>query len=344
MVPAPIISSTMTSEDSRNASNGHGVSQHHPLIPGVYVPTVVFFDSETEDIDFKILASHTLRLARAGVTGIAVQGSNGEAVHLNHDERKAVTKRTRDTLDAAGYTSMPLIVGCGAQSTRETIALCEEAYQSGGDYALVLPPSYYQSLHAPTTIIEFFTEVANKSPIPIIIYNFPGAVSGLDLNSTTLITLGHHPNIVGCKFTCGNTGKLNRVAAALKDADQQFLCFGGSGDFTLPTLMAGGAGIIAGIANIAPKVCVRVMQLYRQGEVKEAQALQEVLARGDWTAIKSGVLGTKLALQEYWGYGGWGRRPLPRIEGEERERIVKGFEELVESERELEEDGESQAI
>ncbi|RFU30238.1 hypothetical protein B7463_g6088, partial [Scytalidium lignicola] len=249
-----ILNPAMTSKEK--TTNGHGSSR--PLTPGIYVATVVFFDPETEDIDFKTVASHAIRLARAGITGITVQGSNGEATHLSHDERKAVTTRTREALDAAGFTSMPLIVGCGAQSTRETISLCKEAHQSGGDYALVLPPSYYQGLHSPSTITDFFTEVADQSPIPIIIYNFPGGAAGLDLDSSTLIKLGRHPNIVGCKFTCGNTGKLNRVAAALKDRDDDeapFLCFGGSGDFTLPTLMAGARASSQGLP-ISRRSCV----------------------------------------------------------------------------------------
>lgn len=323
---------------SQRATTSSNISPRfsNPIVPGIYVPIVIFFDPDTEDLDLNAVLSHTVRLAQSGVTGIAVQGSNGEAIHLTHDERNAITATTRKALDAAGFTSMPLIVGCGAQSTRETIALCKDAYRFGGDCALVLPPCYYRSLHLSSTVMEYFIEVANNSPIPLIIYNFPEVVGGLDLDSNTLITLGKHPNIIGCKFTCGNTGKLNRVASALKNkSPSPFLCFAGSGDFALPTLTAGGAGIIAGIGNVAPKLCVRLMQLYERGEVEEAQALQEVLARGDWVATKSGVLAIKVALREYWGYESWGRRPLPRLEAEERSQLLQGFEELIECEKAL---------
>lgn len=319
-----------------------------PLVPGIYVPTVLFFDDENEDIDTDTVQRHAVHLAREGVAGIAVQGSNGEAVHLTSQERALVTRTTRDALDSAGFTHMPLIVGCGAQSTREAIQLCNEAAHSGGDYALVLPPSYYQGLFKPETIKSFFTDLADASPIPIILYNYPPAVGGIDLNSDLLIALGRHPNIVGCKFTCANTGKLARVAAAFRGpsangkqngsaaaGNSQFICFGGSGDFTLQTLISGGQGIIGGIANLAPKTCIQTMELYQQGNIKEAQRLQEILARGDWAAIQTGLVGTKVAMQECMGYGGWARKPLPRPEGEERRKMVEGFAELMELEKKL---------
>ncbi|KAK8004039.1 hypothetical protein PG989_003758 [Apiospora arundinis] len=314
-----------------------------PLIPGIYVPTVLFFDDD-EEIDTDTVARHAIHLAREGVAGIAVQGSNGEAVHLSPQERNLVTRTTRDGLDSAGFAQMPLIVGCGAQSTRDAIQLCKDAAASGGDYALILPPSYYQGLFKPETVKTFFEDVAEASPIPIILYNYPPAVGGLDLSSDLISALGRHPNIVGCKFTCANTGKLSRVAASFKGQDQgsngkqmssPFSCFGGSGDFTLQTLIGGGHGIIGGIANLAPRTCVQTMNYYEEGNIKEAQRLQEVLARGDWAAIKTGLVGTKVAMQEYLGYGGWARKPLPRPEGKERDTILESFAELMELEKKL---------
>jgi len=305
------------------------------LVPGIYVPTVLFFDKD-EEINTDLVSFHAVSLAKDGVAGIVVQGSNGEAVHLTSKERDIVTKNTRDALDAEGFKHMPVIVGCGAQSTREAIQLCKEAADSGGDHALILPPSYYQGLFTPETVKSFFLDVADASPIPIILYNYPPAVGGIDLSSDLLIELGQHQNIVGCKFTCGNTGKLARVAAAFKKGKgAPFLCFGGSGDFTLQTLIGGGQGIIGGIANLAPKTCIRTMGYYQQGKIKEAQRLQEILARGDWAAIQTGLVGTKVAMQEYMGYGGWARKPLPRPEGEERHKIVESFRELMELEMEL---------
>ena len=140
------------------------------------------------------IARHAARLAKAGVTGLATQGSNGEAVHLTHHERQLVTATTRRALDEKGFQYKPLIVGCGAQCTRETIQLCREAWEAGGDYALVLTRSYYVPLFGPSseTVIGFFRNVADASPIPIVIYNFPGAtevwISRPTLTSNSRVT------------------------------------------------------------------------------------------------------------------------------------------------------------
>ncbi|OTB09546.1 hypothetical protein M426DRAFT_18184 [Hypoxylon sp. CI-4A] len=315
-----------------------------PLTPGVYVPTMCFFDQETEDVDVNAISRHAVRLAQSGVTGIATQGSNGEAVHLTHAERQLVTFATRKALNEAAFSHIPIIVGCGAQSTRETIRYCVEAWEAGGDYALVLPPSYYAPLFAPSskTIEEYFTTVANASPIPLIIYNFPGAVNGLDLTSDTIIKLAQHPKIVGVKLTCGNTGKLNRVAAATRKRSQdydpnkpEFLVLAGSADFTIQSLIAGGHGILAGLANIAPKACIKTMELYKAGEYAEAQELQEIVSQGDWTAIKGGVVGVKAGLEAWMGYGGYGRSPLPKPTAEQTKSWKEGFRELMLLEKSL---------
>ncbi|OJD21233.1 hypothetical protein ACJ73_07427, partial [Blastomyces percursus] len=228
-------------------------------------------------------SSHEVRMAKAGVAGLVTQGSNGEAVHLSHHKRNLVTKTTREALDRAGFPFVPIIVGCGAQSTRETINLYQEAVASGGDYALVLSPAYYKGLYKHQSTIDFFTDVATASPIPVLIYNYPGGAAGIDMDSDTIIALAKHPNIAGCKLTCGNTGKLNPIAAATKasevsDNDSGFMCIGGSSYFTMQTLIGGGSGVICGLANIAPKACVKIIELYKAGKPIEAQKLQAVVA------------------------------------------------------------------
>ncbi|KAK5013366.1 hypothetical protein LTR39_003684, partial [Cryomyces antarcticus] len=326
--------SNMSRRSGAAQSNGNS---RRPLVSGVYVPTVAFFDPETEDVDLATVAKHAVRLAKAGVAGITTQGSNGEAVHLSHSERDQITQATRKALDDTGFETMPIIVGAGSQSTRESIELCREGHAAGGDYALVLPPSYYKPLFAADSVFEFFRDVASASPIPILIYNYPGAVSGLDLSSDDIIALAQHPNIIGCKLTCGNTGKLNRIAAAthaatVHDRGSGFMCLGGSADFMLQTLVGAGSGTIGGLGNVAPRACVELLRLYKAGKLAEALELQAVVARGDWAVIQGGIVGTKSALQSYCGYGGFARKPLPRPGKAETARWKGDFEEIMEVE------------
>ncbi|KAH7156208.1 hypothetical protein EDB81DRAFT_380577 [Dactylonectria macrodidyma] len=316
-----------------NTSNHSRMPSATPLNEGIYVPTVAFFTAE-DAVDVAATRAHAARLAQTGIAGLVTHGSNGEAVHLDHAERHAITKATRSALDASGKSHLPLIAGCGAQSTRETILLCKGAASAGASHALVLSPAYYGGLLTTDLILEYFRVVADVSPIPILIYNFPGACSGLDLNSDSILALSQHANIVGVKLTCGNTGKLARVVAGTKGTS--FRTFGGSVDFTIQTLAVGGHGVIGGTANVAPRACVRLMQLWKEGRLEEARGLQEVVARGDWAAIQGGFVSVKAALLRYYGYGGSPRKPCAFLDGEALEVQLEGFSELVGVERKLE--------
>ncbi|KAJ5232496.1 hypothetical protein N7468_005452 [Penicillium chermesinum] len=307
-------------------------TRRNPLPQGFYVPTVAFFKPD-EEVDLETTAKHAVFLARSGVTGLVTQGSNGEAVHLDREERKVITAATRQAVDAAGFTTLPVIAGVGAPSTRETIQFSKDAADSGADAVLVLPPSYYKGLVSTEALHAHILAVADASPIPVLIYNFPGASAGLDLSSDDILALSKHDNIIGTKLTCGNTGKLARVAASAKPG---FLTFGGSADFTLQTLIAGGAGIIGGLGNVIPRSCVRVGELYRNGKVEEAQKLQAVVARADWAAIHGGFVAVKSALQTYYGYGLPPRRPTVSPSAESAAAIKEEFRESMEVEKSLE--------
>lgn len=311
-----------------------------PLKPGVYVPTMTFFDPQTEDLDLDTLKKHVVRLAKDGITGIAVQGTNGEAVHLSHSERKTTVSAVREALDEAGFVDMPIIVGAGAQSTREAIEYANEAAEAGGDYILVLPPSYFKSAVPQAALMQYFTDIASASPLPMLIYNFPGVVQGIDLSSDDINTLSEHPNIVGCKLTCGNTGKLQRIvthtdAASHLSPGSGFMAMGGLSDMTLQTMIIGGSGVITGLGNITPKACAAVFNLFAAGNVEEARKLQGVVAKGDWGVVAGGIPGSKSALETFYGYGGVGRRPFPLPSKADNEKYAEMFREVVELEKSL---------
>ncbi|KAI2615831.1 hypothetical protein GGR54DRAFT_641922 [Hypoxylon sp. NC1633] len=284
-----------------------------PISPprGVYAPVVAFFH-EDESLDLDALKVHVTRLAKGGVAGLVIQGSNGEAPHLLHSERQQVISTARSTLNEQGRDTAVIIAGCGAPSTRETIQLCAEAKEAGADYALVLSPSYWPQAMGPPVIKKFFTDVAAASQIPVLIYNFPGVTAGLDISSDTIAELAAaNPNkIVGCKLTCGNLGKLHRVAHDAR-ITAPFATFAGKSDFFLHGLVGGSNGVIAAAANFVPKVHVQLLRLYDEGKLAEATRLQMYLSEADWVLVGLGVAGLKAAVDRYFGYGGGrSRRPL----------------------------------
>ncbi|KAL7629640.1 hypothetical protein AAE478_001162 [Parahypoxylon ruwenzoriense] len=305
--------------------------QPRPLPDGVYVPTVAFF-KENDEVDLETTQRHAVYLAEAGVAGLLVHGSNGEAVHLSREERSLIIKTTRAALDQSDHHLMPLIAGCGTQSTRETIQLCRDAAAAGANFAIVLPPAYYGSLLNTSKIVQHFYDVADASPVPVMIYNFPGACSGLDLSSDTILQIAKHPNVLGVKLTCGNTGKLARVVDGAKPG---FFVAGGSADFILQGLVVGGHGTIAGTANLVPRACVRICELFNAGKLKEARQLQAIVAKADWIAIQTGFAGVKAALQHFEAYGGNPRKPCGQPSGEGVEMITNGFQEAIALERSL---------
>jgi 4-hydroxy-2-oxoglutarate aldolase len=97
----------------------------------------------------------------------------GEGVHLTHSERKLLIQSARKALDSIGLNHIPIVAGTGTGSTRETIELCKEAAEAGADYAIVITSGYFAGVLANNrkAVKAFFKEVAEKSPIPVMIYN-----------------------------------------------------------------------------------------------------------------------------------------------------------------------------
>ncbi|KAG6900575.1 hypothetical protein C0993_008292 [Termitomyces sp. T159_Od127] len=275
--------------------------------PGIYVPAVLFF-TEDEEFDIPAIKSHVLRLAQGGITGIVVQGSNGEAQHLSHDERKAAIQLTRKTLDDNGFQGVLVIAGTGAQSTRETKKLCVDAKDAGASYALVLTPSTWPPQMSVDNIIRFHREVADASPIPVLIYNFPVVTAGQDLDSDIIATLAQHANIVGTKLSCGNIGKLHRLTTRFSPSD--FAVYAGRSDFLAQGLLSGSAGTIAALVNIVPKLHVKLLRLYQEGKITEAMELQAKFAHADWAIGRiGGIGGVKAIVSKNFGYG------IPTVRG-----------------------------
>ncbi|KAF2008606.1 dihydrodipicolinate synthetase family protein [Aaosphaeria arxii CBS 175.79] len=277
---------------------------------GVYTPLVTFFN-EDESIDVVATKQHAKRMAEGGVAGLVLQGSNGEAPHLDHGERAQIIRTIRSHLNELRFTKVKLIVGCGAASVRETLTLISEARQAGADYALVLPPAYWAAAMTPAVVENFFNAVAAEAELPFLIYNFPAVTSGIDISSDAIIRLAkaNPGKIVGCKLTCGNLGKLQRVWSSLPE--DEFAAFAGKSDFMLPGLVAGSNGVIAALANIVPATHVKLIQLWNEGKLQEARQLQSRLSNADGALQKVGVAGVKAVVSRYFGYGrGIGRRPL----------------------------------
>ncbi|KAF7327591.1 putative 4-hydroxy-2-oxoglutarate aldolase, mitochondrial [Mycena kentingensis (nom. inval.)] len=303
--------------------------------PGYYVPAVLYFTAD-EELDVPAIQAHVLRLAQGGVTGILVQGSNGEAQHLSHEERKAAIALTRKTLDESGFNNVLVIAGTGAQSTRETKKLCADAKEAGASHVLVLTPAVWPPQMTVENIIRFHTEVADTCT-NYMIYNFPVVTAGIDLDSDTIGTLAKHPNIVGVKLSCGQIGKLHRLASTYSSSE--FAVFAGRSDFFLTGMLCGSAGVIGATVNVLPKLHGRLLGLHRDGKLSEAMELQAKLGHADWALQKlGGISGVKAIVSKNFGYGVPNvRGPLKAlaIESLADNKHAKALEELIALEKSL---------
>ncbi|CAF0968877.1 unnamed protein product [Rotaria magnacalcarata] len=311
------------------------------LPPGIYIPTPTFFQDEPADeqpVDVDAITRHVKFLCSAGVHGIVCMGSTGEAVHLNEEERQLVLRTARKAIDDTSPKAK-LIAGCSQESVRGTLHLIEQAANSGAEYAMVLPPSYFLAWAScrSDVIYSFYTKVADKSPIPIIIYNFPGVTQQMDTTQETIVKLATHPNIVGIKCTDGNVGKAAYVCANTDPA--QFTVMSGSADAFVPFLSVGAQGCIPGFGNVAPRILCELFHLYTNHATdkwKEIQSLQAKIVAADHAFFRwNGISGLKAAMQSILGYGGLPRTPLLPTTSEQQQNIVEAVEPALEIERQL---------
>src|SRR5271154_1428304 len=175
------------------------------LLHGIFPPITTPFYPDG-NVYFKKLESNVERYSRTPCAGIVVLGSTGEAVLLSDQERRAVLKSARE----AAAANKVLIAGTGVESAIETLKLTEYAAELGYDVAMVRTPHYYKKQMEPANILAFYRTVADRSPLPVIIYNFPQA-TGYDIPAELVIELAEHPNLIGIKESSGDVEKVRKM-------------------------------------------------------------------------------------------------------------------------------------
>lgn len=175
------------------------------LLSGILppIPTPFYLDGT---VYHKKLEANVERYSRTPVAGIVVLGSTGEAILLSDEERRAVLKTARNAV----ANEKVLVAGTGIESALETLRLTEYAAEIGYDVALVRTPHYYKRQMQPANVLAFYRMVADRSPLPVILYNFPQA-TGYDIPAEIVIELADHPNIIGIKESSGDVEKVRKM-------------------------------------------------------------------------------------------------------------------------------------
>jgi dihydrodipicolinate synthase/N-acetylneuraminate lyase len=181
------------------------------LIEGILaaVPTPFYPD---ERIYFRKLEANVAHYSRSLLSGLLLLGSTGEAMALDDTE-------SRDVLRVAAEAAVPgkvLIAGVGRESVKATVELAEAAAQFNYDAVLVRTPTYYASQMSPAAVLHYFRSVADRSPLPVLLYNVPRCVP-YDIPIELIAELAAHPNIIGIKDSSGNLPRIGATIEATRN-------------------------------------------------------------------------------------------------------------------------------
>jgi 4-hydroxy-2-oxoglutarate aldolase len=311
------------------------------LLNGIFPPVTTPFYADG-GVYFKKLEHNVDRYSRTPVAGIVVLGSTGEAILLSDQERRDVFKVARE----ATAPNKVLIAGTGVESAIETLRLTEYAAELGYDIAMVRTPHYYKKQMATANILAFYRTVADRSPIPVIVYNFPQA-TGYDMPAEVMIELAEHPNMIGIKESSGDVEKVckmvegtrhikrsatvtetfdavtPRLLAALTTADS-----GNGGELVQVGGLSGAKETKPSSAavSIVGKMKTRQKEVGFQVLVGAAQKLQPSLDAGAVGAILAFACPAPTACYEIYAAWKEGDAELARLK---QERIAKAAQRVV---------------
>ena len=203
-----------------------------------------------------------------GTDGVVILGTTGEASGLSDLEKGEVMAATREELGG----KLPIIVGTGTISTTATIEATKQAKLFGADAVLVVTPYYVKPSQA--GLLHHFTQIADASELPLILYNVPGR-TGVDMSVETTVALSRHPMIRGLKDATGDNARVSPMRAVCGEG---FKLYSGEDAMARDYVLQGGDGCISVTANVAPAAVAKVMACANAGDAAGANAADAPLA------------------------------------------------------------------
>jgi 4-hydroxy-2-oxoglutarate aldolase len=285
----------------------------------ILLPITTPFRSDV--VDHSALQFNIKRWTTTGIGGYVVLGSTGERAHLDEREYLQVVETTREIVPR----SMSFIVGAGQQSTIGTIREIKRAAEAGADAVLVITPHYYRSAMTQETLVSYYREVADASPIPLLLYSMPG-LTGIKIEPGTVARLSEHLNIVGVKDSSNDVDGFRQTVGL---CPSEFAVMTGNGTVFLDALQAGATGAILAVGCVVPEICVEIFRAFNAGQKEYAELLQGKLTPlATAVTTKFGIGGLKFALDQAGYHGGEVRAPLRAPDEAARKEIAALLEEV----------------
>ena len=318
---APIRTAVDAVRTRSNLLSGYRAG-YNPCMPisttvgGIIAPVVTPFDPSGETLDLEGFAANLRAHLEAGLAGIVVAGSTGEATLLSESERSALLDNARSVVPSDRW----LIAGIGAESTRLTIERARSAGAIGVDAVLVVAPHYYPQSGTADALIGHYTRVADESPVPVLLYNIPQYMH-YNLPASVVQQLAQHPNIVGMKDSGGDLAVLT---AFLGVQSAKFSVLTGSASILQSALTAGVRGGILAVSVFAPALTLALVDAVRSGRTSEAAGIQaQLIPLGREIIAALGPAGVKAAVDAVGLRGGPPRSPLRPLDAKARDRVIQ---------------------
>lgn len=255
-----------------------------------------------------------------GTDSIIICGTTGEASTLTHEEHLECIKVAVNRVNKR----VPVIAGTGSNCTDTAIYLSKEACKAGVDGLLLVTPYYNKATQR--GLVEHFTDIANASDAPIILYNVPSR-TGCNIAAKTVATLVNNvENIVGIKEASGN---MSQVAEMMLLTEGKVDLYSGNDDQIVPILSLGGKGVISVLSNIAPRDTHNMVARYMEGDLKGSLELQlKYLPLINEIFCEVNPIPIKKAVELAGLVPGTMRKPLTEMEPENASRLMKEMKAL----------------
>jgi 4-hydroxy-2-oxoglutarate aldolase len=279
---------------------------------GIFPPiTTPFIDGE---IAYDPLSTNVMKWGETGIKGFVVLGSNGEYVYLSEAEKRKVV----ETVVQSAPKNKLVIAGTGCESTIETLRLTEDFAKLGVNAALIVTPHYYAGGMRQNVLFNHYKYIADRSPIPIILYSVP-KFTHINIAADTVSRLSEHPNIIGIKESSGN---LNLLGEFINQSDRDFSVLNGTAGSLFGALAIGCRGAVIALANIAPDRCVELFQMVQEKAFKRAREIQlQMIPVNNAITTTYGIGGMKAAMDMLGYFGGDPRLPLRPPSAEQKSAI-----------------------
>ncbi|MGD9328838.1 MAG: 4-hydroxy-tetrahydrodipicolinate synthase [Cyclobacteriaceae bacterium] len=284
---------------------------------GTGVALVTPFDNNLK-VNFNELEKVVTHTIAEGIDYLVVQGTTGESVTINEHEKIEILNKVNEV-----NTDKPVVMGIGGNDTSKVLSQIDAL--SGESFDAILSVCPYYNKPSQSHLINHFTEIADKAPKPVILYNVPGRTS-VNLSAQSTAELSRHPNIIGVKEASGN---FNQAVDIIKLSSDDFLLISGDDFLTLPLISIGAVGVISVLANALTSEMCNIVNYARNNKYADARRILYSIKRmNELMYLESNPVGVKFLMETLGICSGDVRPPLYKASRELQGKIKSALMEI----------------